>query len=81
MINDFRLSRFDGKPVEVSFYKAYLEKIQKILEVFEDDFNEANGHIDALIKDDLGTISLVIECQDSELKEEMYLALKPYHPY
>lgn len=46
----------------------------------ENDFNKANGHIEAFIKDDLGTISLVIDCQDSELKEEMYLALESYHP-
>jgi hypothetical protein len=81
MINDFRLSRFDGKPVEISFHRAYIEKIQKIIEAFEDDFNKANGYIEAYIKDDLGTISLVVECQDSELKELMYQALKPLHPY
>ena len=45
-----------------------------------DDFNKANGYVEAYIKDDLGTISIVVECHDSELKEEMYLALKPYHP-
>lgn len=78
MIYDFRLSIFEGKPLEVSFRKAYIEKIKAIFEQFHYDFNKANGHVDAFIKDDLGSISLVIEFQVSELIVLMYLALKPY---
>ena len=79
MINDIRYSRFDGKPVEAQFGKSFLAKVQSILEVFQDDFINANGFIEAYIKDDFGSISITIECDDPNLKELMYQALKPYY--
>ncbi|HLD53884.1 MAG TPA: hypothetical protein VJA82_11305 [Sediminibacterium sp.] len=78
MIKDIRYSRFDGRAVEVGFSTQQIENIQKVLEIFEDDFKQSNGHIDAFIKDDLGNISITIECENPDLKEQMYQALKPF---
>lgn len=75
---DVRYSRFDGKAVEGDFKTYALHNIQNILEKFKDEFTDAKGHIDAYIKDDLGNISVSIECEDTDLKERMYRALKPY---
>lgn len=74
----FKYSRFDGKAVDVSFVHSATPNIQHILEEFEEEFKKANGHIDAFIKDDLGHISLTIECEDSDLKERMYQKLRPH---
>jgi hypothetical protein len=75
---DIRYSRFDGRAVEGNFSTSSIIDIQNILEKFNDEFNKANGHIEAYIKDDLGNVSMTIECEDSDLKARMYQALKPY---
>lgn len=75
---DIKYSRFDGKAIEANFKTYALLNIQNILEKFDDEFTATKGHIDAYIKDDLGNISLVIDCQDADLKERMCQALKPY---
>ena len=71
-------SRLDGLAVEDNFVHAALPNIQHILEKFEEEFKVANGYIDAYIKDDIGNISLVIECDNPDLKERMYRAVEPY---